>query len=245
MSYFWWLCLLLQWSKTVFSYTRWGSAFFHILFNASLLLRKCFVSLENTSVKKTPVQKSFGWAYLLSCVPSFAVALGLYFPRKEYLENVYIDEPAGMPLLRIHALKDSPEEVAHFHLCQNLIISRGRHENNWFQIKEKTGLLYLSKSLDREDFNMLCKYEMNQLFFLSYLFLNMFRQWDFSIGRWASNLENTHLPFKNEKPDLVKPTAVCQSRCWPGTDPVGHTGSSSRLGLLHYWNFFFLHFTAV
>ncbi|NXU07795.1 RET kinase, partial [Buphagus erythrorhynchus] len=83
------------------------------------------------------------------------VALGLYFPRREYLENVYIDEPVGMPLLRIHALKDSHEEVAHFHLCQNLIISRGRHENNWFQIEEKTGLLYLSKSLDREDFNML------------------------------------------------------------------------------------------
>ncbi|KAJ7405384.1 hypothetical protein BTVI_69191 [Pitangus sulphuratus] len=83
-------------------------------------------------------------------------AFGLYFPRKEYLENVYIDEPAGMPLLRIHALKDSYEEVAHFHLCQNLIISRARsHENNWFQIREKTGLLYLSKSLDRDDFNML------------------------------------------------------------------------------------------
>lgn len=106
------------------------------------------------------MEKSFNWAYLFSDVPSFAVALGLYFPRKEYLENVYIDEPAGMPLLRIHALKDSPEEVAHFHLCQNLIISRARsHENNWFQIKEKTGLLYLSRSLDREDFNMLCKYE--------------------------------------------------------------------------------------
>ncbi|NXL75008.1 RET kinase, partial [Leptocoma aspasia] len=84
------------------------------------------------------------------------VALGLYFPRKEYLENVYIDEPAGMPLLRIHALKDSNEEVARFHLCQNLIVPRARpQENNWFQIREKTGLLYLSKSLDREDFNML------------------------------------------------------------------------------------------
>ncbi|NWT27762.1 RET kinase, partial [Cardinalis cardinalis] len=84
------------------------------------------------------------------------VALGLYFPRKEYSENVYIDEPAGTPLLRIHALRDSREEVAHFHLCHNLIGPRARpQENNWFQIREETGLLYLSKSLDREDFNVL------------------------------------------------------------------------------------------
>lgn len=107
-----------------------------------------------------PVQKSFNWEQLSSCVPSFAAAFGLYFPRKEYLENVYIDQPAGTPLLRIHALRDSHGEAAHFHLCQNLIVSRARsHENNWFQIREKTGLLYLSKSLDREDFNVLCKYE--------------------------------------------------------------------------------------
>lgn len=160
-------------------------------FNASLLLRECFVSLENTSVKKTPVQKSFGWAHLLSCVPSFAVTLGLYFPRKEYFENVYIDEPAGMPLLRIHALKDSPEEVAHFHLCQNLIISRGRHENNWFQIKEKTGLLYLSKSLDREDFNMLCKYEKTSFSsVLKYVQTMRFLHWKMSIkfGKYTSAL---------------------------------------------------------
>ncbi|NXX65674.1 RET kinase, partial [Spizella passerina] len=84
------------------------------------------------------------------------VAVGLYFPRKEYVENVYIDQPAGTPLLRIHALRDSREEVAHFHLCHNLIAPRARpQENNWFQIREETGLLYLSKSLDREDFNML------------------------------------------------------------------------------------------
>lgn len=107
-----------------------------------------------------PVQKLFNWEQLFSCVPSFAAAFGLYFPRKEYSENVYIDQPAGTPLLRIHALRDSHGEVAHFHLCQNLVISRARsHENHWFQIREKTGLLYLSKSLDREDFNMLCKYE--------------------------------------------------------------------------------------
>ncbi|KAM6265338.1 proto-oncogene tyrosine-protein kinase receptor Ret isoform 2-T3 [Spheniscus humboldti] len=97
---------------------------------------------------------SAGWT--AGCLLLCGAAFGLYFPRKEYLENVYIDQPAGTPLLRIHALRDSHGEVAHFHLCQNLIVSRARsHENNWFQIREKTGLLYLSKSLDREDFNVL------------------------------------------------------------------------------------------
>uniref|UniRef100_A0A669Q5B0 Ret proto-oncogene n=1 Tax=Phasianus colchicus TaxID=9054 RepID=A0A669Q5B0_PHACC len=81
---------------------------------------------------------------------------GMNSPASFYSENVYIDQPAGTPLLRIHALRDSHGESAHFHLCQNLIISRARsHENHWFQIREKMGLLYLSKSLDREDFNML------------------------------------------------------------------------------------------
>lgn len=107
-----------------------------------------------------PMQKSCDWDELSCYVPSFAASFGLYFPRKEYSENVYIDQPAGAPLLRIHALRDSHGETAHFHLCQNLIISRARsHENHWFQIREKMGLLYLSKSLDREDFNMLCKYK--------------------------------------------------------------------------------------
>ncbi|PKU37491.1 proto-oncogene tyrosine-protein kinase receptor ret [Limosa lapponica baueri] len=103
-----------------------------------------------------PVQKSFNWGQLSSYVLSLAAAFGLYFPRKDYSENVYIDQPAGTPLLRIHALRDSHGEVAHFHLCQNLIISRVKsHENLWFQIREKTGLLYLSRSLAREDFNTL------------------------------------------------------------------------------------------
>ncbi|XP_006114467.1 proto-oncogene tyrosine-protein kinase receptor Ret isoform X3 [Pelodiscus sinensis] len=95
-----------------------------------------------------------GWiaGLLFLCEVSF----GLYFPRKEYSENVYIDQPAGTPLLHIHALRDSHGEVAHFQLCQRLSIYRvGSYENHWFQIREKTGLLYLNKSLDRGDFDIL------------------------------------------------------------------------------------------
>uniref|UniRef100_A0A8D0HEW8 Proto-oncogene tyrosine-protein kinase receptor Ret n=1 Tax=Sphenodon punctatus TaxID=8508 RepID=A0A8D0HEW8_SPHPU len=85
-----------------------------------------------------------------------AAGLGLYFPRKDYSESVYIDQPVGTPLLRIHALKDSDGEVAHFWLCPHLLVPRVRsYENYWFQIQEKTGLLYLNKSLDREDFDVL------------------------------------------------------------------------------------------
>ncbi|KAM7171244.1 proto-oncogene tyrosine-protein kinase receptor Ret isoform 1-T1 [Macrochelys suwanniensis] len=95
-----------------------------------------------------------GWivGFLLLCEASF----GLYFPRKDYSETVYIDQPAGTPLLHIRALRDSHGEVAHFQLCQDLFIYRiGAYENQWFQIKEKTGLLYLNKSLNRRDFDSL------------------------------------------------------------------------------------------
>nr|XP_034993995.1 proto-oncogene tyrosine-protein kinase receptor Ret isoform X1 [Zootoca vivipara] len=84
------------------------------------------------------------------------VAFGLYFPRREYHENVYLDQPSGTPLLQIHALKDSEEEDTYFWLCPQLHIPRaGSKDNLWFQIQEKTGLLFLNKSLDREDFDML------------------------------------------------------------------------------------------
>uniref|UniRef100_H9G9F1 receptor protein-tyrosine kinase n=1 Tax=Anolis carolinensis TaxID=28377 RepID=H9G9F1_ANOCA len=84
------------------------------------------------------------------------VALGLYFPRKDYHENVYLDQPGGSPLLQIHALKDSEKEKIYFWLCPQLHIPGvGIKDNLWFQIKEKTGLLFLNKSLDREDFETL------------------------------------------------------------------------------------------
>uniref|UniRef100_A0A803TQH0 receptor protein-tyrosine kinase n=1 Tax=Anolis carolinensis TaxID=28377 RepID=A0A803TQH0_ANOCA len=67
-------------------------------------------------------------------------------------------QPGGSPLLQIHALKDSEKEKIYFWLCPQLHIPGvGIKDNLWFQIKEKTGLLFLNKSLDREDFETLCK----------------------------------------------------------------------------------------
>ncbi|XP_062989230.1 proto-oncogene tyrosine-protein kinase receptor Ret [Elgaria multicarinata webbii] len=94
------------------------------------------------------------WA--LGVVVLCEVAFGLYFPRKEYHENIYLEQPGGTPLLQIHALKDSEEEEVYFWLCPHLYISRvGNKDNLWFQIEEKTGVLFLNKSLDREDFDTL------------------------------------------------------------------------------------------
>nr|XP_035942904.1 proto-oncogene tyrosine-protein kinase receptor Ret isoform X1 [Halichoerus grypus] len=79
-------------------------------------------------------------------------ALGLYFSRDAYWEKLYVDQPAGMPLLYVHALRDIPEEVPSFRLGQHLygIAYRARlHENDWIRIEEDTGLLYLNRSLDR------------------------------------------------------------------------------------------------
>uniref|UniRef100_A0A8C5WRD4 Cadherin domain-containing protein n=1 Tax=Laticauda laticaudata TaxID=8630 RepID=A0A8C5WRD4_LATLA len=86
---------------------------------------------------------------------SFPVAFGLYFPRKTYYENVYLEQPEGTPLLQLHALKDSEEEEAFYCLVPDSFGTGSK--NLWFQIVERTGLLYLNKSLDSEDFILLCK----------------------------------------------------------------------------------------
>nr|XP_020657948.1 proto-oncogene tyrosine-protein kinase receptor Ret isoform X2 [Pogona vitticeps] len=101
--------------------------------------------------KKMPLAR---WA--LSVVVLCEVVFGLYFPRREYHENVYLEQPGGTSLLQIHALKDSEDEEVYFWLCPQLHIPRaGAKDNLWFQISEKTGLLFLNKSLDREDFDTL------------------------------------------------------------------------------------------
>ncbi|VCW91140.1 unnamed protein product [Gulo gulo] len=89
---------------------------------------------------------------LLLLLPLFGEApLGLYFSRDAYWEKLYVDQPAGMPLLYVHALRDAPEEVPSFRLGQHLygIAYRARlQENDWIRIEEDTGLLYLNRSLD-------------------------------------------------------------------------------------------------
>ncbi|XP_029465336.1 proto-oncogene tyrosine-protein kinase receptor Ret isoform X1 [Rhinatrema bivittatum] len=86
---------------------------------------------------------------------SSEVILTLYLPRKDYYGNVYLYQPAGTPLLYLHALPDKAGEVAHFHLCHNLYNQHLGPENPWFQIEEKTGVLYLNRSLDTKDFNLI------------------------------------------------------------------------------------------
>ncbi|XP_023096467.2 proto-oncogene tyrosine-protein kinase receptor Ret [Felis catus] len=96
---------------------------------------------------------------LLLLLPLLGEApLGLYFARDAYWEKLYVDQPAGMPLLYVHALRDMPEEVPAFRLGQHLygIAYRARlHENEWIRIEEDTGLLYLNRSLDHSTWDKL------------------------------------------------------------------------------------------
>ncbi|XP_030060839.1 proto-oncogene tyrosine-protein kinase receptor Ret [Microcaecilia unicolor] len=85
------------------------------------------------------------------------VILALYFPRKDYFGNVYLYQPAGTPLLYIHTLPDIQGEVAHFHLCHNVFSHHLGPDNPWFQIEEKTGVLYLNRSLDTNEFSLITR----------------------------------------------------------------------------------------
>uniref|UniRef100_G1T0Q2 Proto-oncogene tyrosine-protein kinase receptor Ret n=1 Tax=Oryctolagus cuniculus TaxID=9986 RepID=G1T0Q2_RABIT len=90
-------------------------------------------------------------------IPVSAAPLGLYFSRDAYWEKLYVDQPAGTPLLYVHALRDAPGEVASFRLGQHLYGAyRTRlHENEWIRIHEDTGLLYLNRSLDQSTWEKL------------------------------------------------------------------------------------------
>ncbi|KAM5139771.1 proto-oncogene tyrosine-protein kinase receptor Ret isoform 13-T13 [Callospermophilus lateralis] len=95
---------------------------------------------------------------LLLLLPLLGEApLGLYFSRDAYWERLYVDQPAGTPLLYVHALRDAPGEVPSFHLGQHLYgFHRPRlHENNWIRVQEDTGLLYLNQSLDHTSWEKL------------------------------------------------------------------------------------------
>ncbi|XP_016014050.1 proto-oncogene tyrosine-protein kinase receptor Ret isoform X4 [Rousettus aegyptiacus] len=105
--------------------------------------------------KATASTAGLRWLLLL---PLFGEApLGLYFSRDAYWEKLYVDQPAGMPLLYVHALRDVPEEVPSFRLGQYLYSAyRTRlNENEWIRIQEDTGLLYLNWSLDHSSWEKL------------------------------------------------------------------------------------------
>ncbi|XP_069882583.1 proto-oncogene tyrosine-protein kinase receptor Ret-like [Dipodomys merriami] len=95
---------------------------------------------------------------LLLLLPLMGEApLGLYFSRDVYWEQLYVDQPAGMPLLYIQALLDTPSEVPSYHLGQHLYgaYHKQLHENDWIGIQENTGLLYLIQSLDHSSWEKL------------------------------------------------------------------------------------------
>lgn len=86
-----------------------------------------------------------------------AAPLGLYFSRDAYWEKLYVDQPAGTPLLYVHALRDTPNEVASFRLGQHLYgaYRKRLHENDWIRIEEDTGLLFLHRSLNHSSWEQL------------------------------------------------------------------------------------------
>ncbi|XP_029962822.1 proto-oncogene tyrosine-protein kinase receptor Ret isoform X2 [Salarias fasciatus] len=77
---------------------------------------------------------------------------GLYFPQNEYIETLYVGQPAGSPILQVHAMLDGDSERPHFYLC---FISSLRAYSSWFQLDVGTGVLSLNKTLEESDFAQL------------------------------------------------------------------------------------------
>ncbi|XP_072247477.1 proto-oncogene tyrosine-protein kinase receptor Ret [Leuresthes tenuis] len=80
----------------------------------------------------------------------FGGVTGLYFPQKEYIETVYIGQPAGTPIVQVHAMLDSDSERPHFYLCR-----RRQVYSSWFHMDVSTGVLFLNKTLEETDFTSL------------------------------------------------------------------------------------------
>ncbi|XP_034040440.1 proto-oncogene tyrosine-protein kinase receptor Ret [Thalassophryne amazonica] len=75
----------------------------------------------------------------------------LYFPQNEYVEMVYVGQPAGTPVLQVHAMLDSESERPHFYLCWSSSLRRPPY-SQWFLMDAKTGVLSLIKTLEESDF---------------------------------------------------------------------------------------------
>ncbi|KAJ3610608.1 hypothetical protein NHX12_022700, partial [Muraenolepis orangiensis] len=77
---------------------------------------------------------------------------GLYFPQNEYSETVYLGQPAGSPVLQVHAMPDTATERPHFYLCTTL---EPPLYSNWFHLDVSTGVLYMNRTLEESDFAQL------------------------------------------------------------------------------------------
>lgn len=80
----------------------------------------------------------------------------MYFSQNEYIETVYIGQPAGTPVLQVHALRDNDSERPHFYLCWMNSLRRPAYIS-WFSLDVNTGVLYLNKTLEESDFASLCE----------------------------------------------------------------------------------------
>ncbi|XP_040906616.1 proto-oncogene tyrosine-protein kinase receptor Ret isoform X2 [Toxotes jaculatrix] len=78
---------------------------------------------------------------------------GLYFPQNEYIETVYVGQPAGSPILQVHAMLDNESERPHFYLCWSAL--RRPTHYSWFHLDISTGILSLNKTLEESDFAFL------------------------------------------------------------------------------------------
>ncbi|TNM99732.1 hypothetical protein fugu_012765 [Takifugu bimaculatus] len=76
---------------------------------------------------------------------------GLYFSQNEYIETVYVGQPAGTPVLQVHAMRDGDTERPHFYLCSMNSRRRPAHVS-WFRLDISTGVLSLNKTLEESDF---------------------------------------------------------------------------------------------
>lgn len=81
---------------------------------------------------------------------------GLYFSQSEYIETVYVGQPAGTPVLQVHALRDNVTELPHFYLCWVKFLRRPAYIS-WFILDVNTGVLYLNKTLEESDFASVCE----------------------------------------------------------------------------------------
>uniref|UniRef100_H2V9H6 Proto-oncogene tyrosine-protein kinase receptor Ret n=1 Tax=Takifugu rubripes TaxID=31033 RepID=H2V9H6_TAKRU len=81
---------------------------------------------------------------------------GLYFSQNEYIETVYVGQPAGTPVLQVHAMRDGDTERPHFYLCSMNSRRRPAHVS-WFRLDISTGVLSLNKTLEESDFASFCE----------------------------------------------------------------------------------------
>ncbi|KAM4607508.1 proto-oncogene tyrosine-protein kinase receptor Ret [Polymixia lowei] len=78
---------------------------------------------------------------------------GLYFPQNEYIETVYVGQPAGTAVLQVHSMPDSESERPRFYLCgPNHRLPPYSH---WFHMDISTGILSMNKTLEESDFALL------------------------------------------------------------------------------------------